>query len=264
MITKIAVLIAALFCSLSALAVEVTELQGSAHGFPTFFDANGKKLGDGDFSQWIEDERLHIKIIYKFERAHRIEERALFHQGRELIQEEWSWREFEDGKLQREYVVDFKSQIATAQKREEDELKSRSEKIEVQPGQTFAGFGFTLALQNLRKRLINGEHIELQAVGFSPKARVVAVDLSHGGASEMKMSDRMLQGDRFVIHPKIPAIAKLFVQVPDTQIWLTKFPAGFLRWEGPVAEPNEPIVRVDLIPGAQSGPAKPVQDSERK
>jgi hypothetical protein len=262
--TKIVSLIAALLFSLPALAVEVTELQGSAHGFPAFFDAHGKKLADGDFSQWIEDEQLHITIVYKLGREHRIEERAAFRQERELIQEEWSWHESKDGRLEREFVVDFKSQTATAQKREKDGLKTWSEKIEVQQGQTFAGFGFTLALQNLRKRLINGERIELQAVGFLPKPRVVAVELSYGGASEMKMSDRMLQGDRFIVHPKIPAIAKLFVHVPDTQIWLTKPPAGFLRWEGPVAEPNDPIVRVDLVGCSKSGPAKLIDKSERK
>jgi hypothetical protein len=50
--------------------------------------------------------------------------------------------------------------------------------------------------------------------------------------------------------------------VPDTQIWLTKFPAGLLRWEGPVAEPNDAIIRVDLVPGAKSDPATPVDKSE--
>jgi len=32
-------------------------------------------------------------------------------------------------------------------------------------------------------------------------------------------------------------------------------PAGFLRWEGPLALPDDPMVRVDLLPGGQSGPA---------
>jgi hypothetical protein len=87
------------------------------------------------------------------------------------------------------------------------------------------------------------------------------VELSHGGIDEMKMSDRSLEGDHFVIHPKIPLIAELFVHVPDTHIWLTRPPAGFLRWEGPVAEPGDPIIRVDLVPGAKSGPAKPAKTS---
>ena len=146
-----------------------------------------------------------------------------------MIQEQWSWREIKDGQLQREFTIDFKSQMATAVKRDKDEMKNWSDKIDIQPGRTFAGFGFTLTLQNLRKRLIDGERIELRAVGFNPKPKAVAVELSHGGIDEMKMSNRLLEGDRFVIHPKIPAVAKVFVNVPDTQIWLTKPPAGFLR-----------------------------------
>jgi hypothetical protein len=260
--TELLLVTTMVLCLPSIRAVEVTELQGGAHGFPALLDSNGKKLADGDFSQWLEGERLRIRIIYRFKPGQRIEEDAAFRQKPELIQDEWSWREIKEGKLYREFKIDFGSQTAIAQKRENDEMKNWSKKIEIQSGRTFAGFGFTLTLQNLRKRLIDGERIELQAVGFNPKPKVVAVELFYGGANEMKMSDRMLEGDRFIIHPKIPAVAKVFVKVPDTQVWLTKFPAGFLRWEGPVAEPNDPIIRVDLVPGAKSGPASPVDKSE--
>ena len=78
------------------------------------------------------------------------------------------------------------------------------------------------------------------------------------------MSNRTIDGDRFIVHAKVPAIAKLFVHVPDAVIWLTMPPAGFLRWEGPLAEPDDPIVRVDLLPVASSGPAVPVATSGRK
>lgn len=262
--TKLLVLIPLLLSALPVLAVEVTAFAGGAHAFPALLDSAGKKLADGDFSQWIEEDRLHIRIIYRFGHGQRIEENEVFRQKSELIQEEWSWRELRDGHLYREFRVDFKTQMATAQKREKGELKHWSEKVDIQSGRAYAGFGFTLALQNLRKRLLAGERIELQTVGFTPKPQVVAVELSHAGVDEMKMSDRSLTGDRFIIHPKIPFIAELFLKVPDTQIWLTKPPAGFLRWEGPVAEPNDPIIRVDLIPGAESGSAKPVEANEEK
>jgi len=252
----------ALLSPFSAPAVEVTEFEGTAHGFPALLDSNGKKLADGEFAQWIDDERLHITLTYRFERGDRTEEKAVFRQKPELIQDEWSWRELKGGQLVRHFAVDFKTQTATAQKREKDDLKNWSEKIDVQAGRTFAGYGFMLAVQNLRPRLLRGEQIELQAVGFTPKPRIVIVQISHGGVDQMKMSDRVLEGDRFVIHPKIPWIAALFVHVPDTLIWLTKPPAEFLRWEGPVAEPNDPIVRVDLLSGAESGPAKPVKTSD--
>ena len=122
--TKIVSLIAALFCSLPALGVELTEFEGGAHGFPALLDVAGKKLADGDFAQWITGDRLHIKISSEFTRGHRIEENAIFRQKPELIQEEWSWREVTEGRLYRNFGVDFGAQTATAQKREKDELKN--------------------------------------------------------------------------------------------------------------------------------------------
>jgi hypothetical protein len=248
-----------------ALAVELTELSGAAHGYPALRDLSGKKLADVEFMQWVRDDRLHVRLIYRFKDNRRIEENAVLRQQPELIQDEWSWRESKDEKVVREFGVNFASKTATAQKREKNELKHWEEKVEVEPGRTFAGFGFTIAIQNLRKRLLDKERIDLKAVGFAPKPQLVTVQISHAGVDGMEMSGRHLKGDHFVIHPEIPAVVKLFVRVPDTQIWLANpAPPGFLRWEGPIAEPNDPIVRVDLVSGEESGPARPVKSSDRE
>ena len=246
-----------------ALPLEEKEFAGSAHGYPAFRDLSGRTLGDGEFLQWIEDGRLHIRITYRFPDGRRIEENGVLRQKPQIVQDAWWWRESRGGETLREFKVDFGAQTATAQKRDKGELKHWEEKVEIEPGRTFAGFGFTIALQNLRARLLKGERIELKAVGFRPQPQVVTVELSHAGVERMKMSGRIPRGDRFVIHPEIPALAKFFVKVPDTYIWLTHpAPAGFLRWEGPVAEPNDTIVRVDLLPGEGSGPAEPATDND--
>ena len=122
--------------------------------------------------------------------------------------------------------------------------------------------GFSIALSNLRKKLLKGEQLQLKAVGFSPfptlKPQVVTVKLSHGGVQRMRMGGRSIKGDQFIVHPEIPLIAKLFVNVPDTKIWLTNpEPAGFLRLEGPIVLPTDPMIRVDLISGSNNGPAEP-------
>ena len=244
--------------TLSSFAIEVTEPAGAAHGYPGLCDMNGKKLANGEFRQWIQNDRLHIVIAYDFPDGRHFEENALLRQDRELVQEKWSWKESNGEKAKREFAVDFTSGTATARIRSEN--KNLSENVEVEPGQTFAGFGFTLAIANLRKRLINGEQIELKAVGFTPKPRVVTVKISFAGLERMKMSGRFLKGDNFLIRPEIPAVAKLFVRVPDTHIWLTNpAPAGFLRWEGPIALPSDPMIRVDLVSDHESGPAEPVK-----
>jgi hypothetical protein len=245
-------------------AIEITEPAGAAHGFPGLCDINGKKLADGEFRQWQENDRLYVVITYKFPDGRLFEEKARFRQEPELTQEQWSWKELKNGKSQREFAVDFLSGMASAHVRTDN--KDVSKKIDVEKGGTFAGFGFTIALANLRKRLLSGEQVQLKAVGFSPfptlKPQVVTVKISHGGLDRMRMSGRSLKGDRFIVHPEVPAIAKLFVNVPDTKIWLTNPPpAGFLRWEGPVVLPNDALIRVDLLSGTKSGPAQPLEAS---
>jgi hypothetical protein len=245
--------------TLTAFAVEVSEPAAASHGYPGLCDINGKTLADGEFRQWVENDRLHVVITYKFSAGEVYEEHAQFRQEPELIQEKWSWKESKHGRSQREFAVDFMTGIASAHIRQDN--KDVSKKINIEPGRTFAGFGFSLALSNLRKRLLNGEQIQLKAVGFSPfptlGPQVVTVTISHGGVDRMKMSGRSLKGDRFIIHPEIPFIAKFFVDVPDTKIWLTNpAPAGFLRWEGPIVLPTDPMIRVDLLSGEKSGPAE--------
>jgi hypothetical protein len=171
-----------------ALALEVTEPAGAEHGFPALCDINGKKLADGEFRQWIERDRLHVVITYKFPDGKFFEENSLFRQRSELIQEKWSWKEVKDGKPQREFEADFLAQRASAHIHKDN--KDVTDKIDIVPGQTFAGFGFAMALENLRPRLIKGEQIQLKAVGFSPiptlEAQVVTVKVSHAELDQMK------------------------------------------------------------------------------
>jgi hypothetical protein len=248
--------------TLSASALEVTEPAAAAHGYPALYNLDGKKLADGEFRQWVEDHFLQIVITYKFPDGGSFEEKARFRQQPELIQEHWSWKELKGERVQREFNVDFLSGTATAHISKDN--KDVSDKVDIEKGRTFAGFGFTLALSNLRKRLLRGEQVQLKAVGFSPfptlKPQVVTIKLSHGGLDRMRMSGRSLKGDRFIVHPEVPAIAKLFITVPDTKVWLTNpVPAGFLRWEGPILLPNDQLIRVDLLPGTNSGSVEPVE-----
>ena len=255
---------AAGFFATSIFALEVTEPAGAAHGYPGLCDINGKKLANGEFRQWAENHHLYVVITYKFPHGELREEKARFRQYPELIQELWSWKELKDGTPQREFAADFLSGITSAHVRKDN--KNVSKKIDIEKGRTFAGFGFTIALANLRKQLLSGQQVQLKAVGFSPfptlNPQVVTVKISHAGVDRMRMGGRLLKGDQFIVHPEVPAIAKLFINVPDTKIWLTNpAPAGFLRWEGPTVLPNDPLIRVDLLSGMKSESAQSLETS---
>lgn len=241
------------------VSAQMPDLEATARGYPVLRDMAGKKLADGDFTQRLEGGQLHVRIIYHLGHGGRIEEKAVFRQRPQLLQEGWSWTETRDGKVYRQFEVNFKSGNATSRKREANGFKQWSKAVKIQPGRTFAGFGFTMAIKNLRARLTKGERVELEAIAFTPQPRLARVEISHGGLDQIRMADRRVKADHFVIHPKIPWVARLFVRVPDTHIWLSSpAPAGFLRFEGPMVEPSDSAVRVDLLPGGRSEPAQPV------
>ena len=233
--------------SLPLRAIEWTKFEGDAHGFPVMRDAaTGKAFADGTFLQWIENGKLHVVITYTGAGGRKIEERVVLSQRPELLQESWSFTEARDGKPFRRFDVDFASGRANAMTTGDEGEKHEEAMLKITRGQAFAGFGFTLVMKALRERLVHGEHVTLQGVGFMPKPRLADVDVSYRGRESLRISGRMIDGDHFIVHPQIPAIAKLFVHVPDAHIWLTTPPAGFLRWEGALAQPDDQIVRVDL------------------
>jgi radical SAM superfamily enzyme YgiQ (UPF0313 family) len=239
-------------------AVEWPRLEGPSHTFPSVFTLEGGKLADGEFVQEVDGDRLLVRIVSAFEDGRCIEERAVFRQRPELIQDEWVWREARSGVMERSFHIDFAAGTATASKLEAGRLRRWADEAEVDPGRAFAGFGFALALKGLRERLTGGEQVELQAVGFSPRPRVVTVEVSFEKIAQLAFGDRTVEGDQFVIRPDLPWVVGLFVDVPDSRIWLGHaMPFEFLRWEGFLAEPSDPVVRVDAILPGGAGTRSP-------
>jgi hypothetical protein len=235
---------------------EATGIEGEARGFPALRNLKGERLADGDFTQWLAGDRLHQRIRYAFGSERFVEEESVIRQEPSLVQEHWSWVEVRGGEVERRFEVDFLSGEASAEKREDGELKRWSEQLDLLPGGAFAGAAWALALKSVRERLRGGEEIELQTVGFTPQPRAATVTVSYAGLDHLTMAGRTLAGDHFIIHPEIPLLVRAFVQVPDSQLWLASSPpAAFLRFEGPLAEPDDDLVRIDLLPGEPSAAA---------
>ena len=254
----------AVFAAAPIRAIEWKHFETSVRGYPVMRDASGTRLADGNFIQWIERDGLHVLITYVSDDGRRFEEAIVMQQRPELVQTRWRWRELQRGRPIRTFEMNFASGVATAMKEDKGEMKRWSETLDILRGTTFAGFGFTMAAKALRERLIAGETVDLKGVGFTPQPKVVTVALSYEGRDTIRMSGRAIPADHFVVHPKIPAVARLFVKVPDAHIWLTTPPSGFLRYEGALAEPSDQIVRIDLLPGGPSEAATPVATSGKK
>jgi hypothetical protein len=241
----------------SAGAIQGNQVEGALRASPVLRDAAGQKIADGNFSQWVENDGLHVQITYTGS-GRRMEETAVLRQRPELSQSKWRWSESARGEDVRTFEVDFDSGMATAVKQENGQPRRWTEKLDITPGQTFAGFGFTLAIKALHDRLVKGETVNLKAIGFTPQPRGVTVAISYAGRDSIRTSDRSITAEHYIIHPKIPALAKWFVKAPDANVWLTPPPAVFVRFQGALVEPSDPIIRIDggesaALPQATSG-----------
>ena len=222
--------------------------EGDAQAFTSLTDAQGRPLADARYSQWVTGDLLHIESRADFPDGRSVVERATLRLRPSLVQLRWEWTEKKGERLVRQYEVDFATHKAVATR--VDQGKQWKEDVDVVPGKTFAGIGFVTAVKALRGQLQPGQAVELHAIAMTPKPRTVTVSVRRDGPDEVHMAGRTVEGDRYTIHPEIPAIAKLFVSAPDEHVWLVKSaPAAFLRYEGPLVEPSDPVIRINLIPG---------------
>jgi hypothetical protein len=240
-----------LLLCVSLLAVVPHGTEGDAQAFTALTDAQGKPLADSRYSQWVTGDVLHIESRSDFPGGRSILERATMRLRPQIEQLTWDWTEKNGEQLVRQYEVDFRTRHAVATR--VDQGKRWKEDVDVEPGKTFAGIGFITAVKALRGELAVGQSVELVAVAFTPKPRTAKVKVTRDGPEPVHMAGRTIPGDRFTIHVDIPAIARLFVDPPDQHIWLIAGdPSAFLRFEGSLVEPKDPIVRIDLIPGASA------------
>ena len=250
------------------VAIAASIHEGDVQAYVSLTDGNGAVLADGRYAQRIQGDSLRIDARYDFPDGRVVEERAVIRLHPAIEQKSWEWSEKKDGAVLRSFSADFATGVAKGHKGKE----SWNEKLEIHPGKTFAGIAFELAVKNLHDQVPAGKSVELEAIAFTPKPRTAGVEVKHEGRQDIQMARRTVHADAWTIHPKVPAIAKLFVKAPDQHLWLSSDePISFLRFEGPLVEPGDSPVRVETIPsapaalrqGRTAGPRKPRQREAR-
>jgi hypothetical protein len=234
-----------------AFAVPFHVHEGDVQALAQLTDAQGQPLADGHYTQTLLGDVLHIEATFDYPDGRHVLEKAELKLHPELEQLNWSRVESRGDKPQRRYSMDFATRKATTEHLGKNE--HWDETVDVEPGKTFAGIAFNYVVKNLRKELAKGDSIKLHAIGFTPKPRAATVTITRNGDDRVRMAGRELLADKYTIHPEIPAIAKLFISVPDQFIWLWRGePAAFLRYEGPSVEPKDAILRIDTIAGPRA------------
>jgi len=235
------------------LAVAPHAKEGDAQAFCSLVDAkSGAVIADGRYAQSVKDGVLHVEARFDYPDGRTAVERVDLRLEPRLVQESWDWTERKkDGEVIRQYKVDFHTGKAEAIR--VDQHEEWKEDLKITPGKTFAGIAFVTVIRSLREAMGKGKKVELEAVAFTPKPRVAGVEVIRGKTEEVKMDGRTIRADPYTIHPEVPAIARIFVSAPDEHVWLlADGPAAFLRFEGPMVEPKDPVVRIDLIPSGSA------------
>lgn len=244
-------LAALLLVAAPAFALPLHVREGDVQALAQLTDPQGQALADGHYTQVLVGEVLYIEATFDYPDGRKVLEKAQLRLHPQLEQLSWSRLESKGDQPVRRYSMDFATRKATAEHLAEQ--KHWEEQVDVDPGKTFAGIAFNYAVKNLRKELAKGGTIKLHAIAFTPKPRAAEVTVRRDGDDRIRMAGREILADKYTIHPEIPAIAKLFISVPDQFIWLWRGePAAFLRFEGPSAEPKDPILRIDTIAGPRA------------
>lgn len=242
-----ALILGTLLVASSAFAIESHWQEGDLLGYPALFDENGAKQGGGEFKQRVNGNTLEVSSTYRFKDGRTVTEKAQFDTGASLAQRAWSFEEKRGEAVLRHYEVDFATGHAFGEKHDGDKVKKYDEKLKIEKGKTFAGLGFVFAAKNLMKQMESAP-VELKAVAFSPKPRMVTVKLTREGEETLTSGSNSVKANRIVIRPQLPAIAKAFVHPKDAVMWFAdRSPPQFLRSEATLAEPEEALVQINLF-----------------
>ena len=101
-------------------------------------------------------------------------------------------------------------------------------------------------LSLVAKNLAPGSAGTVSLVTFTPKPRVVQVDLRPMAEEPMQVSDAPMQVTRYHIRPRLGLFASLLLtDVPEVRMWIVPGEApAFLRAEGPLYFMG-PVWRID-------------------
>lgn len=254
--TQTLIFVVGLVFAAAAAALPLQYPEGDLRGLPEMRDMQGRLLGRGNFAQWVDGSGIHVKVTYDQLNGDRIEEMTtLSTQGGDLAQRAWSWQRASGGRVVERYVMDFDAGEGRTLLVRDGKREERRERLPVVKGQTFAGIGFTFALKNIYPRVANGERVTLEGIAFTPRPRKAKVLVSSVGTETVRSGGRSLRADHLVVHPQVPRVAKLFVNVSDSQLWFQRGqPPGFIRAE--VQMQSLGMVRIDSTPSAPPAAAR--------
>jgi hypothetical protein len=227
--------------------VPVRHPEGTVHGFLRLLGEDGQPLAGGSLLQRVRDGAIESRMVFDFADGSDFDERVTFTQDNgfrmvryRLIQSGPAFEYDLDARLDRsgEYRV-----VAT--ERDDGERKEYSGTLEL-PADTYNGMPITI-IKNLAVGSMRSVHI----VAFTPKPRLVELELSGTPSAATAFGSRRLATARFTLHPHIGGLTGLLADLlgkmpPDSHAWIvTEEVPAFVRFAGPLY--SGPVWHIELV-----------------
>jgi len=222
------------WCSLAAAEpVTVRFTEGVTRGFPILRSVKGEKLAHGDLVQVARGDRVESRLVFRFSDGSLHDETVVYSQ--QGVFKVLSYRLVQRG-------PSFPETLEATIDRETERYEVRYRGDEDSPEQVLRG-RFTLPddaynglLTTLLKNLEPGAVENVQIVAFTPRPRLVTIQLRAASEDPVLVGDVPMRATRFLMRPQLGLFASLLVaDIPDVKCWIVGGEApAFLRFEGPL------------------------------
>jgi hypothetical protein len=249
MVTWAFVLALAWTSCLEAAPVKVRLLEGNVRGFLVLRTTDGEAIAHGELSQRPRGGLIESRLILHFTDGSLRDEVATFSQ-KDVFRLE-AYRLVQRGPSFPTSDISFDRRTGRFQARTQDklgdEVKEASGKLEM-PDDLYNGLALVLL-----KNLPSSSSVSARMVVFTPKPRIIKMDLLHEGDDSVRVGPASKTARRYLVKLEIGGLTGVIASVigkdpPDFRYWMVSgdVPA-FARFEGAMYL-NGPIWRLDMAP----------------
>jgi hypothetical protein len=218
---------------LEAAPIEVRLVEGTAHGLMLVRSVSGEILGHGDFLQAVHRDGVETRLVLRFKDGSLHDETHVFSQQRvftllnyRLVQRGPSFPET------LEAVLDRKTGTYKVHSTRGGKEEASSGSIELPPD-VYNGM-----VPMLLKNLVSAASETVHIVAFTPKPRLIQLEMVPAGNQRLVAGDTTRQAMRYALKPKLGATARVFAtllgKAPADQecVILTEDVPAFVRCDG--------------------------------